>query len=201
LEKEKMIAIPDIVNLSPEDYLALEANSDIKHEYIDGEVYTMAGATDTHVTIALNTAIALRHHLRGSGCQVYISDMKVRIKNLKKERFYYPDIMVTCEPQDRETATYKQFPKVIIEVLSDSTEAFDRGDKFIDYQSLDSLMEYILINTRQPRLDIFHRHNNRWVFNTYSLSDISADATFPIDSLNFQEKIATIYEDIDFYRS
>ncbi|MGL5508787.1 MAG: Uma2 family endonuclease, partial [Microcoleaceae cyanobacterium] len=149
---------------------------------------------------ALNTAIALRNHLRGSGCQVYISDMKLRIKNLKKERFYYPDIMVTCEPQDKDTATYKQFPKVIIEVLSDSTEAFDRGDKFIDYQSLDSLMEYILINTRQPRLDIFHRHNNRWVFNTYSLLDTSADATFPIDSLNFQEKIATIYEDIDFYR-
>jgi Uma2 family endonuclease len=193
-----MVATPDILGLSPEEYLELESNSSIKHEYIDGEVYTMAGATDTHVTIALNTAIALRNHLRGSGCQVYISDMKVRIKKDQKERFYYPDIMVTCQPKDRETPTYKQFPIVIIEVLSDSTEAFDRGDKFIDYQSIDSLMEYILINTRQPRLDIFRRHADNWLFHSYSLSDNSKETIFTIDSLNFQAKIATIYEDINF---
>jgi len=193
-----MVAIPDILGLSPAEYLELEANSSIKHEYIDGEVYTMAGATDTHVTIALNTAIALRNHLRGSGCQVYISDMKVRIKKDEKERFYYPDVMVTCQPKDKETPTYKQFPIVIIEVLLDSTEAFDRGDKFIDYQSIDSLMEYILINTRQPRLDIFRRHDHNWVFNTYSLLEATEDATFTIDSLNFQAKTATIYEDINF---
>ncbi|WP_434222322.1 Uma2 family endonuclease [Limnospira platensis CENA597] len=193
-----MIATPNFVNLSPDDYLEIEANSSIKHEYIDGEVYAMAGATDTHVTIALNMAIALRNHLRGSGCRVYISDMKVRIQKANGERFYYPDILVTCDPRDRDTPTYKQFPKLIIEVLSDSTEAFDRGDKFMDYQSIDSLQEYILINTRHPRLEIFRRQDDSWLFNTYSLSEDTEYSTFHIVSLDFTEKIATIYEDVNF---
>ncbi|MDT9182328.1 Uma2 family endonuclease [Limnospira sp. PMC 289.06] len=192
-----MIATPNFVNLSPDDYLEIEANSSIKHEYIDGEVYAMAGATDTHVTIALNMAIALRNHLRGSGCRVYISDMKVRIQKANGERFYYPDILVTCDPRDRDTPTYKQFPKLIIEVLSDSTEAFDRGDKFMDYQSIDSLQEYILINTRHPRLEIFRRQDDSWLFNTYSLSEDTENPTFHIVSLDFTEKIAAIYEDVN----
>ncbi|MEM9510531.1 MAG: Uma2 family endonuclease, partial [Cyanobacteria bacterium P01_E01_bin.35] len=137
-----MIASQQDSRLTPEAYLQLEVDSDIKHEYIDGEIYAMGGATDTHVTIALNLAVLLRNHLRNSDCRVYISDMKVKIET--KNRFFYPDVMVTCEPQDRENTTYKQFPRLIIEVLSDSTEAFDRGDKFADYQSLSSLQEYVL---------------------------------------------------------
>ena len=132
-----MIASPQQSSLTPDEYLQLEETNTTKHEYIDGEIYAMAGATDTHVTIALNIASILRSHVRGSGCRVYISDMKVRIES--KNRFFYPDVMVTCEKKDRENATYKQFPCLIIEVLSDSTEAFDRGDKFADYQSLETL--------------------------------------------------------------
>lgn len=104
----------------------MEETSSIKHEYIDGKIYAMAEATDVHVTIALNIASLLRTHLKGSGCRVYIADMKARIES--KNRFYYPDVMVTCDERDRETATYKQFPCLIVEVLSDSTEAGDRGD-------------------------------------------------------------------------
>ncbi|EDZ96253.1 protein of unknown function DUF820 [Limnospira maxima CS-328] len=193
-----MIATPNFANVSPDDYLKLEEQSSVKHEYIDGEVYAMAGATDTHVTIALNMAIALRNHLRGSSCRVYISDMKVRIQKAKSERFYYPDILVTCDQRDRDTPTYKQFPQLIIEVLSDSTEAFDRGDKFMDYQSLDSLQEYILINTRHPRLEIFRRQDDSWLFNSYSLSEDTDDTTFHIVSLDFTEQIAAIYEDVNF---
>jgi Uma2 family endonuclease len=126
-----MVASPH-PSLSPDEYLQLEADSPIKHEYIDGEVYAMAGASDTHVTIALNLAALLRSHVRGSGCRVYIADMKARIE--ARDRFYYPDVMVTCDPRDQATATYKRFPKLVVEVLSDSTEAFDRGDKFTDYR-------------------------------------------------------------------
>ena len=144
-----MIATPQSSNLTPEEYLQLETKSDIKHEYINGEVYAMAGATDTHVTIAGNIFALLLSHLRGSGCRVYISDMKVRIEN--KNRFYYPDVLVTCEDRDRENSTFKQFPSLIIEVLSDSTEAFDRGDKFADYQSLPSLQEYVLIKYKKSQ--------------------------------------------------
>ncbi|MGL5792878.1 MAG: Uma2 family endonuclease [Waterburya sp.] len=188
-----MVVSPQNSYLTPEEYLEMEAASDIKHEYIAGEIYAMAGATDAHVTIALNMAILLRSHLRGSGCRVYISDMKVRIES--KNRFYYPDVMVTCEPQDRENSNYKRFPRLIVEVLSDSTEAFDRGDKFADYQSLPSLQEYVLINTKKARIECFRRRDDGlWLLQFYELKD----SQFELASVGFQGKINQVYEEVDF---
>ncbi len=135
-----MIALYSYNNLTPEEYLQFEETSPIKHEYIDGQVYSMAGTTDTHNIVAGNIYTIIRNHLRGSNCRVYFPDVKVRLE--KRNHFYYPDIIITCDDRDRETATYKRFPKLIVEVLSDSTEAFDRGDKFNDYQTLESLEEY-----------------------------------------------------------
>ena len=153
-----MIASPQFNYLSPIEYLHLEEHSDLKHEYLDGEVYAMAGASDRHVTISLNLASSLRDHLRGSGCRVYMSDMKAKIETAN--RFFYPDVMVTCDDRDKSTSNYKQYPCSIVEVLSDSTEAFDRGDKFSDYQQLDSLHEYILISTNRQKVDCFRRNDN-----------------------------------------
>ncbi|NJM58361.1 MAG: Uma2 family endonuclease [Synechococcales cyanobacterium RU_4_20] len=154
-------------HLTPEAYLALETESDIKHEYMDGQAYAMAGTTDQHNTISLNIASLLRNHLRGSGCRTHMADVKIRLVSLNC--FYYPDLFVTCDPRDLETPLYKCFPKLIIEVLSDSTEAFDRGDKFNHYQTLSTLEEYILINTRQQRIEAFRRaQNGLWVLQTYS---------------------------------
>ncbi|MGR3275482.1 Uma2 family endonuclease [Acaryochloris marina NIES-2412] len=187
-----MVASPEQVNLSPEQYLSYEEASPIKHEYRDGEVYAMAGATDAHVTIAGNLFAILRNHLRGSGCRVYISDMKARI-NLSN-RFFYPDVMVTCDDRDLETPTYKQFPSLIVEVLSASTEAFDRGDKFADYQSLESLQEYVLINAKRQRIECFRRSEGRWVLETYT----STSETFTLSSINYEGEMAAIYEDVIF---
>jgi Uma2 family endonuclease len=162
-----MIASPQQPYLTPEEYLQIEAQSPIKHEYIDGQIYAMAGASDPHVTIAGNLLPLLRSHVRGSGCRVYISDMKTRIETLN--RFYYPDVLVTCDPRDLETSTYKRFPTLIVEVLSDSTEAFDRGDKFVDYQTLESLREYVLINTKRQRVECFRRNDEGlWVLQFYT---------------------------------
>ena len=188
-----MIASPQNSFLTPEEYLQLEAASDIKHEYIDGELYAMAGATDIHVTIAGNIFASLLAHLRGSGCRVYISDMKVKIEG--KNRFFYPDVMVTCDTQDRENSTYKQFPCLIIEVLSDSTEAFDRGDKFADYQSLPSLQEYVLINTRKARIECFRRTDEGlWLLQFYELED----SQFALTTVEFTGQISDVYEQVDF---
>ncbi|MEM7595886.1 MAG: Uma2 family endonuclease [Cyanobacteria bacterium P01_A01_bin.83] len=188
-----MIASTQDSRLTPEEYLQLEADSEIKHEYIDGEVYAMAGATDTHVTIALNLAVLLRSHLRDSDCRVFISDMKVKIE--AKSRFFYPDVMVTCEAKDRDTSTYKKFPCLIIEVLSDSTEAFDRGDKFADYQSLPSLQEYVLVNTRKARIECFRRTEaGLWLLQFYELTD----SQFALTSVEFTGKIAEVYEQVEF---
>ena len=188
-----MIASPQKSYLTPEEYLQQENNSDIKHEYFDGEIFAMAGATDTHVTIALNMAILLRNHLRGSGCRVYISDMKVRIE--KKNRFFYPDVMVTCETEDSKFSTYKKFPRLIIEVLSDSTEAFDRGDKFADYQFIPSLEEYVLINTKKARIECFRRANDgMWLLQFYELDKTN----FALTSIGFEDKIEEVYQEVEF---
>ncbi len=178
--------------LSPDEYLQLEADSPIKHEYLDGEVYSMAGASDSHVTIAGNLFALLRSHVRGSGCRVYIADMKVRIEAC--DRFYYPDVMITCDPRDQATATYKRFPKLVVEVLSDSTEAFDRGDKFADYQALDTLDEYVLINTRHQRIECFRRNDaGLWVLQYYT----PEQGTFALSSLDFAGTLAALYEDVE----
>jgi Uma2 family endonuclease len=188
-----MIAFPQSTDLSPEEYLHLEEHSDIKHEYIDWQVYAMAGANDAHVTIALNLAALLRNHVRNSGCRVYIADMKVRIQSLN--RFYYPDVMVTCDDRDRETLVYKQFPNLIIEVLSDSTEAFDRGDKFADYQQIESLQEYVLINTKRQRVECFRRGDDGlWILQSYT----SQQDSYQLQSIDFEGTMAALYEDVSF---
>lgn len=191
-----MIASHQQPYLTPDEYLQLEDVSNIKHEYIDGQVYAMAGASDPHVTIGGNLFALLRSHVRGSGCRVFIADMKARIESLN--RFYYPDVMVTCDPRDRETSTYKQFPSLIVEVLSNSTEAFDRGDKFVDYQELDSLREYVLINTKRQRVECFRRNEQGlWVLQSYT----PQQTTFRLDSIDFESTLAALYEDVTFTTS
>ncbi len=188
-----MVASPQPIYLTPEEYLQMEEKSDVKHEYIDGEIYAMAGALDPHVTIALNLASSLRSHVRGSGCRVYISDMKTQIEKLN--RYYYPDVMVTCDERDRETSRFKKFPCLIVEVLSESTEAFDRGDKFADYQLLESLQEYVLINTRRQRVECFRRNSEGfWVLQSYT----SEQQSFQLKSVGFEGSMDELYEDVVF---
>ncbi|MEH2164066.1 MAG: Uma2 family endonuclease [Nostoc sp.] len=187
-----MIALSDSVFLTPEAYLKLEEKSNIKHEYIDGQVYAMVGTTDTHNTIALNLALLIRNHFRGSDCRVYFADIKAQLK--KRNRFYYPDLIVTCDPKDREISTYKRFPKLIIEVLSESTEGFDRGDKFNDYQTLDSLEEYVLVNSKHQRVETFRRNNQGlWVLQTYTPDD----QTFELQSINLTYTFTDLYDNVE----
>ena len=178
--------------ISPEEYLAGEEISPIKHEYIRGEVYAMAGALDPHVAIALNIASALKNHLRGSGCRVFISDMKARIE--AADIFYYPDVMVTCDERDRSTLSFKRYPCLIVEVLSKSTEAFDRGDKFADYQLLETLQEYVLINQKRQRVECFRRNaEGLWVLHTYTQG-----SEVHLASVDFRMSMDALYEDVTF---
>lgn len=132
--------------LSPEMYLELETKSDIRHEYINGELLAMAATTDIHNLITGNCVVSLKTQLRESDCIAYFADIKARIE--AKNCFYYPDLLVTCNPRNPKTFTYKRFPKLTTEVLSESADAFDRGDKFNDYQTLVTLEDYLLINTQ-----------------------------------------------------
>jgi Uma2 family endonuclease len=183
--------------LTPDEYLALEADSAIKHEYFDGSIVAMAGATDAHVTIALNLATELRSHLRNSGCRVYISDMKARID--ERNRFFYPDLLITCDRRDTDTTTYKRFPKLIVEVLSDSTESFDRGQKFRDYQILASLEEYVLIDSKTRRVEIYRRHTEGlWIYQSYGDGNGDNGDRFQLRSIDYTGTFDTLYEDVAF---
>ncbi|MBF2067918.1 MAG: Uma2 family endonuclease [Calothrix sp. C42_A2020_038] len=176
--------------ISPEEYLEGEKVSEIKHEYIDGEVYAMAGASDAHVSITGNLYMLLRNHLRGSGCRVYMSDMKTQVH--RRSRYYYPDVMVTCDARDRDSEYTKAHSCLIIEVLSDTTEAKDRGVKFKDYRRSPCLEEYVLVSQDTMNIDIFRRNQNgRW-----ELYSFVEGEEVEFTSIDFRCDIAAIYEDV-----
>ncbi|MBL8472524.1 MAG: Uma2 family endonuclease [Rhodocyclaceae bacterium] len=147
-------------------YLAWEQTQPDKHEYLAGEVYAMVGARLSHVTATGNLFSALHMHLRGSPCRAYASDAKVRID--EADAFFYPDVVVTCDPRDRTTPQYLSHPCLIVEVLSDGTAAFDRGAKFAAYRKLPDLREYGLIDLAARRIEIFRRNaEQHWVLYEY----------------------------------
>jgi Uma2 family endonuclease len=185
-----MVVSPSEYYISPKEYLEGEKVSQIKHEYIDGQVYAMAGASDAHVTISLNLSMLLRNHVRGSGCRVYMADMKAQIQAIN--RYFYPDVMVTCDARDKEFDYFKCYPKLIVEVLSDTTEGFDRGKKFADYRKLESLQEYVLISQDTMSIECFRRNEEgRWELYPYGKGE-----EVHLASVDFRCDIAAIYEDV-----
>jgi Uma2 family endonuclease len=181
------------IYLSPEDYLTDEKDADFRHEYLLGLAYAMAGASDAHVRISGNVFAFIKAHLRGSECSVYVADMKVRIK--EGDAFFYPDVLVSCELADRKRNYFKESPKLIAEVISKTTEGYDRGDKFAYYRQLASLLEYVLIDSRSNRVDVFQRNAaGRWEMTSYSESDEIVE----FSSIGLKTSLRDIYEDVDF---
>ena len=180
----------NFIYVSPEDYLEGEKISPIKHEYRQGNIYAMAGASDAHVTIAGNLFALLRNHVRGTGCRAYMAEMKARIE--QANIFYYPDVMITCDERDRTPDDFKRYPCLIVEVLSPTTQAFDRGDKFADYRTLETLQEYVLVNQEKLSVECFRRNEEgRWVLYPYTEGE-----EIHLASVNFRCPIAALYEDV-----
>lgn len=179
------------LQLTAEEYLQGELSAECKHEYLNGEVWAMVGATDAHVTIAGNLFALIKQSLKGSPCRAYISDMKVNVE--KANAFFYPDVLVTCDAGDRDNALFKQHPVFIAEVLSPSTEAFDRGQKFSAYRQLESLESYWLIDSQSLSVDIFNRTDtNEWLLHGYD----AAGEILRIPSLNLEWPLRMLYEDV-----
>lgn len=148
------------------DYLAWEATQLDRHEYLDGDVFAMAGAEDRHVTVALNLAFALRQHLTGGPCRTYMSDMRLNVA--ASNSYFYPDVLVTCSALDQASPLVKTEPKLIIEVLSPSTAAYDRGLKFSHYRSLPSLNEYAVIDLDSRITDVYRKGaDDLWVLHPF----------------------------------
>jgi Uma2 family endonuclease len=160
------------VRISPEEYLALERSSEVRHEYANGEIFAMAGATREHNLTAGNIYAELRLALLDRPCEVYTSDMRIKVS--PAGRYVYPDVAVTCEAPAFEDGVRDTLlnPRVVVEVLSDSTEAYDRGDKFALYQGIPSFQEYVLASQKEPRIDHFRRlPDGSWIFRTLRAGD------------------------------
>jgi Uma2 family endonuclease len=149
-----------------EAYLAWEDQQAEKHEYLRGEVFAMVGARREHVVVSGNLYAAFKQRLRGGPCQAYVADLKLRVETV--DAFFYPDVMVSCDSRDHAAAQFIEHPTLIVEVLSESTAAFDRGDKFAAYRKLSSLQEYVLVDIPSRRVESFRRTAEQdWLFHEH----------------------------------
>lgn len=178
---------------SAADYLAWEAAQPERHEYIDGEVFAMAGAEDRHVTVAGNLYITLRQHLGGSACRTYMSDMRLHVAAANS--YFYPDVLVTCSALDQASAMVKTEPKLIAEVLSPTTAAYDRGLKFSHYRTLPSLEEYLLVDLDTRATDCYRKGaNGLWVLHPFARGEVVELASVAL-TLTTAQLFAEVAED------
>jgi Uma2 family endonuclease len=177
---------------TPEQYFVWEEQQLEKHELIDGHVYAMSGGTQNHSTIAINFLLLIRLHLRGRSCNVFNSDLKINILNTPN--YTYPDLSVTCDERDRENALYITYPCLIVEVLSDSTEAYDRGKKFEKYRRNPNLIDYVLVSSDEMSIDIYHKKDSgEWVILSYRTGE-----QVELKSIDLSLPIEQFYEEIVF---
>ncbi|MCE2697452.1 MAG: Uma2 family endonuclease [Nostocales cyanobacterium LE14-WE4] len=176
--------------MSPLEYLEWEEQQDIKYEYINGEVFAMTGGTIPHNDVAFNLASGLKNHLKGSKCRVNIADAKVGVSDTGP--FTYPDVVVSCHPKDKKAIKFIQFPSLIVEVLSPSTEAYDRGGKFQLYRRIQTLQEYVLISADKIGLDCF-RLNDRGLWELHPF--VEGDEVHLV-SVDFRFPLSLVYEDV-----
>lgn len=161
-----MIAIPQPRYLTAKEYLEWESQQETRHEYCDGEVFAMAGGTKNHDELAFNVRRLLIDKVESDGCRMSGSDVKVMVK--EGLFFRYPDLSVSCDERDEGSDTFYTFPKLIVEVLSDSTEAVDRAEKFQEYIQIPTLEEYVLISTKRMLVECFRRGKGRmWLYFPY----------------------------------
>lgn len=187
-----MIAELNQSRVSPQEYLDWEPLQALRYEYVDGEIYAMTGGTLPHSEIAGNLIALLKPHLRGSGCRVLGSDGKIGVTD--NGPFLYPDVSVTCDRRDRGALKFARHPQLIAEVLSPSTEAYDRGGKFALYRRLESFKEYILISSESISVDIFRlNEKHRW-----ELIPCGEGEEIQLLSVNLSFRVEQLYEDIEF---
>jgi Uma2 family endonuclease len=182
-----MIAAKEnLPRFTPEEYFVWEDKQLEKHEYIDGEVYAMSGGSKNHSLISVRFITLFANHLEGGGCETGNSDLRVNI--VETNDYTYPDVSVTCDERDKTTSQYITYPSLIVEVLSDSTEAYDRGGKFRMYRNNPILKDYLLVNSARIEMDLYHKNDaGDWVIINYQEGDVvelkSINLSFPIEQV------------------
>jgi Uma2 family endonuclease len=188
-----MVSISDkSPKLTPTEYFDWEEQQLCRHEYINGEVYAMSGGTQNHSRIALKCAVLLENHLSEGGFRVFKSDCRVNIVGTND--YTYPNAIVSCDNRDKTTIKYITYPCLIVEVLSESTEAYDRGNKFFRYRQNPQLQDYLLVSSQDVAIDLYRKNSSgRWEILNFRAGDMvelqSVNLTFPIEQ---------VYRGIDF---
>lgn len=187
------MATAALTHYTPDEYLALERHAEFKSEYLDGRIVAMTGATAAHNTITGNVHGELRARLRGTACRQFMGDMRVQIGGGR--RYAYPDVVVVCgEPRFLDGALDTLLnPALIVEVLSPSTEAYDRGEKFLHYRTIESLREYVLVAQDRVLVERFVRAGEFWTLST--LSDL--DAALELTSVDCSIPLREIYYNVE----
>jgi Uma2 family endonuclease len=179
--------------VSVEDYLAGELTSPVKHEYLGGMLYAMAGGRNAHNLIASNTLVALGSRLRGRRCRPYNSDTKIRVELPGQVRFYYPDVSVICR-SNPQTDSFQDEPAALFEVLSRGTRRIDEGEKRDAYLTLPSLCVYVLVEQESPAVVVFRRTEQGFIREVYQ----GIDAVLPLGEIEIDLPLAEIYETVEF---
>ena len=190
-------ALPHDRRYTVEEYFRIDTDSEIRHEYVDGEIIDMAGCTGRHSQTIANAIGSLWSRLRGKPCQVCDSNLRVRYG--RRVQYGYPDALIVCGPPQFDPAGPRETtllnPRVLIEVLSESTEAYDRGLKFERYREIESFTEYVLIATDRPSVDVYRRHpSGLWTLHPHG--GLAATAT--IESAGIDLPLAEVYADLAF---
>lgn len=193
-----MVAQPQ-PTLTPAGYLDWEAQQPLRYEFVDGQIVAMTGGTIPHNQIAVNLVALLRPHLRGQNCKILSGDAKVAISD--DGPFFYPDVTVTCDQRDRTARNYIRFPCLVVEVLSESTEARDRGYKFRRYRQIETLQEYVLIDPDRILVECYRRNErDNWELVTTmgEVSGAAAEDSLVLDSVGLEITLSQVYEDVVF---
>jgi Uma2 family endonuclease len=172
-------------------YFEWEAGRDDKHEYLAGEVFAMVGARQEHVVVAGALFARLREHLRGTRCRAYVSDMKLEVA--AADAVFYPDVMVSCDEDDRRASLALHAPCLVVEVLSESTAAGDRGPKFAAYRLIPTLQDYLLVDIDARRLELYTRHSEGWLLRESTPAQPWAE----LGSIGLRLTLAEAFGDLD----
>lgn len=188
-----MSSAPHYEQISVADYLAGEQDAKRRHEYVEGGVYAMVGATNAHNRIATNATGALHSQLRGKPCEVFNSDTKIRVRLSRGTRFYYPDLSVVCRTNPA-SDTFQDSPAVIIEVISESTRRTDEHEKREAYLSIDTLCVYVLVEQSSAAAAVYRRLDSGFARETY----LGTDAVIPLPEIECELSLADLYENVEF---
>src|SRR6266852_2802475 len=180
------MALPNYPIMDVEDYLTLDRKSkNARYEYLDGELRMLAGGSTYHSAIIASLTGILNRWLENSPCWVYNSDIRLQ---LSESRYVYPDVTVSCDQRDQELDDMIHYPSIVIEVLSPSTEATARGEKFFYYQECPTVQDYVIVDSQSIRIEVYHREEDGWKLHTYGTG-----STVQLESLGIQFPIDGVY--------